>query len=102
MKNGNPFWRLPKMQDVAQVNRHACPTMPNLNLRASCRACFFLSNSRGRMRRRPLCRAPRTDMNHIRNGIPLAVELADLLLIYVERQRDLMIALARLGVHGRN
>ena len=34
-------------------------------------------------------------------AVPFAVELADLLLIHLERERDLMIVLGCLGVHGR-
>src|SRR5437899_11776069 len=41
-----------------------------------------------------------TDMNHIRNRIPLAIELANLLLVDVKHQCDLVIALGGLSVYG--
>jgi len=67
------------------------------------RARFFLCHTCRRMSRGPGCRVrrPGADLDHIGNRIPFAVELADLLLIYVKVERDLMIVLAGLCMHLR-
>ena len=39
-------------------------------------------------------------MDDVGNRIPFTTKLADLLLIYIQCQRNLVIALARLSVHG--
>src|SRR5579863_10255698 len=41
------------------------------------------------------------DLDDIRNAVPLAEELADLLLIHFKRQRHLMIVLRRFRLHDR-
>ena len=53
----------------------------------------MMSSPRLRVRR------ARTDMNDVRDRIPFAIKLADLFLIYIKRERDLMIALRGFGVH---
>lgn len=55
------------------------------------------------MRSRPRCRVrgPRTHLDDIRDRIPFAVKLANLLLIHFERQRDLVIVLGRFDLHQR-
>lgn len=40
-------------------------------------------------------------MNDVRNRIPLAIKLADLFLVDIKRECDLMIVLGRFGVHRR-
>lgn len=55
-------------------------------------------------RRRMACprvvmRSPRPDMNYVGDRIPFPVELADLLGIHIENNRDLMISFARFCLH---
>src|SRR5271169_358188 len=84
-------------------SRHACPANPIANL--SPRRCVRLvdCHARGRVRRGPRggLRRTGTHFDDIRDPVPLAVELADLLLVHIERQRDLVIVLSRLGLHIR-
>src|SRR5579859_7404985 len=80
--------------------RHACPAVkPKLG--ASRGARIFERNPDGRMMRSPCLgvRRARTYVNDIRNRIPFAIKLARLLLIGVERERDLMITLSGLRLH---
>src|ERR1700686_845347 len=55
------------------------------------------------MRRRPRGRMRRagTDLDDIRDAVPLTVKLAHLLLIHIERERDLVIVLGGFGLHHR-
>ena len=77
--------------------------LAQLKLRSSGSARLFDRHARWRMRPGPRRRVPRagTDLDDIRDPVPLAIKLADLLLIHLERQRDLMIVLGRFSVHDR-
>jgi hypothetical protein len=99
-KNGEPALQVPQLHDAAQESS-CLPSYTNLNLRASCGARFFDRNARGRMMSSPRLRVrrARADMNDVRDRIPFAIKLADLFLIYIKRERDLMISLSRFGVH---
>jgi|CZKD01.1.fsa_nt_gi hypothetical protein len=83
-------------------SRHACPAT-NSNLRPSCGARLFDRHACGRMWTRPCTRrcSPRTDLDNIRDTVPFAIQLANLLLIHLERQRDLMIVLGWFGLYNR-
>src|ERR1700719_3451630 len=50
---------------------------------------------RGRMRRAG------TDLDHIRDAVPLTVKLTHLLMIHIERERYLMIVLGGFGLYHR-
>src|SRR5580700_11948718 len=82
-------------------SRHACPANPNSELRPRRRSRFFNRYSRGRMRRAPCVRArsARADLDDVRDAVPFAIKLADLLLIHFERERDLMVVLSRFRLH---
>jgi hypothetical protein len=74
------------------------------NLRPGRRARFFHRHARRRMWRGPsrVGRRTGTHLDDIRDAVPLAEKLPDLLLIDFERQRDLMIVFSRFGVyHGQ-
>src|SRR4051794_40061682 len=85
--------------DIARI-RHACPTA-NSGSGASGRTRIFDAHTRGRMMRTPgrFVRSTRAHMNHVGDGVPLTIELADLLLVYLQRQNDLVVTLRSLRVH---
>ena len=89
------------MHDAAQGS--SC--LPNQNLeslRTGRCAGVIDAHTCGRVGRIPLrgLRWPGTDMNYIGDRIPLAKELADLLLVDFKQQRNLVIALGGLSVYG--
>ena len=68
-----------------------------------CGARIFERHARWRMWPGPcICiRGAVAHLNDVGNAVPLTIKLADLLLIHVERQSDLMIMLCRFGLHYR-
>src|SRR5437764_5624829 len=100
-KNGEPALQVPQVHDAAQEARHACPANPISNLRSGRGASVFNRYPCRRMGRSPLrsVRRAGADLDDVRDPIPFPTELAYLLLIYIQRQRDLVIVLRRFGVH---